>query len=122
MFSVQNLALGGFYPGLVTSMSIANIGIFDVEVIIQPVVSGGGGYVPSRRNEKPERYRVTVRVIHNGKVYEESIVVDDHAARVSAKTNGIMIFSEDTAMVSLNGIQIMEAEQIEIRAKIKDPK
>lgn len=125
MFNPLNLALGGFYPGLVTALSIANFGFFDVEVVIEPVVpsgGGGGGFYPVQRNQKPERYRVTVRVKHKGKVYSESIIVDDHEARVTAKKNGIKIFTEDLAMVSLNGIQLFESENVIIKAEFKASK
>jgi hypothetical protein len=124
MFDHKNLALGGFYPGLVTTRSIANLGTFDVEVIIPPVVpsGGGGGYFPVARNQKPERYRVTVRVSYNGKRYEDSVIVDDYEARVIAKKNGIKIFTETDPMVSLNGVQVTDQQEIIVRAKIKTAK
>lgn len=114
MFDHKNLALGGFYPGLVTTLSVANLGTFDVEVIITPVVpsGGGGGYVPISRGQKPDRYRVTVRVIHGQRRYEESVIVDDLQARVTAKVNGITVFTEDEVMISINGVQVNKSNPI----------
>ncbi len=113
MFDHKNLALGGFYPGLVTTLSVANLGTFDVEVIITPVVSGGGGgYVPVVRGQKPDRYRVTVRVIHGQRRYEESIIVDDFQARITAKMNGITEFVTDEVMISINGVQVNKSNPI----------
>lgn len=113
MFNALSLATGGLYPGLVTPFSIAMLGSFDVEVIIEPVIlGGGGGYVPAPRWQKPDRYRVTVRVYHNGKRYEETAIVDDNEARVMARMNGIEKFSEDEVMVSFNGIQVNKSNPI----------
>lgn len=110
MFNPKLLATGGFYPGLITTQAVANLGTFTVEVIIQPVVpSGGGGWVPAPLGSKPDRYRVTVRVKHNGKIYTDSAIVDDIQAKVYAKLNGIT-FSHDTVMISVNGIQQFDHE------------
>jgi hypothetical protein len=107
MFDKENLALGGLFPGLVTTNSIANLGTFTVEVIIQPVVSnGGGGWVPVSRGQRPDRYLVTVKITYDGETYETSKVVDDDRAKIDAKLNGITEFTPEEVMVSINGVQV----------------
>jgi hypothetical protein len=85
------------------------LGTFEVEVIITPVSpSSGGGWAPTPIGQKPDRYRVTVRVKHNGKLYVDSVIVDDTEARVYAKLNGIETFTENEVMISVNGVQVVD--------------
>ena len=101
------MAASGLFPGLKSTLSIANLGHFEREVIIEPVVrSGGGGYVRAPIGMKPDRYRVTVRVKFKGKWHEETRIVDDNEARVEAKINGIKVFTENDVMISVNGVQV----------------
>jgi hypothetical protein len=119
MFYHQNLALEGLFPGVSSFESIANKGHLEREVIIEPVVgNGGGGYVPVPKGQKPERYRVTVRVTINGKRYEETQIVDDNQARVLAQLSGITLFSDTETMVSVNGIQVFENTEPSIKVTI----
>jgi hypothetical protein len=124
MFSHLNFALDGMYPGLFNPMSLATGGTFETEVTIEPVVvspSGGGGYVPwtPKVSSKPDRYRVTVTVRFNGKVYTDVQIVDDTTARVFAEFHGIKKFDNETIMVSINGVQIIKEEQdVSIQVKI----
>jgi hypothetical protein len=95
MFEHKNLALQGLFPGSVTTRSIANLGVFESEVIIEPVVpsrGGGGGFSAAPLHVKPTHYRVTVRVKYNGKWYEDTQIVDEHRARVIATLKGIKNF------------------------------
>ncbi len=116
MFEHKNLAVQGLFPGQVTTRSVANLGTYEIEVIIQPVVprSGGGGFVPAPLHIKPTHYRVTVRVKYNGKWYEDTQIVDEHNASVIATLKGIKNFQTGNVMVSVNGVQIFEQEQIKI--------
>jgi hypothetical protein len=109
MFNHENFATHGLYPGFVSTRTVGNLGAFDIEVTITPVVlaPGGGGYVPSQSG-KPDRYRVVVRVKINGVWTEDVQIVDDNRARVSARFNGITEFTEDAVMVSFNGVQVKE--------------
>lgn len=93
--------------------ALANGGVFETEVIIEPVVPvSGGGYVPWSPNigAKPDRYRVTVIVKFNGRVYKDVQIVDDTAARVLAEFHGIQKFSNKSIMVSVNGVQVIKEE------------
>jgi hypothetical protein len=107
----QNLALMGLWPEAITSTSIANLGYYETEITITPVVqsSGGGGYVPSFRGT-PDRYEVKIRIKFNDKVYEDISTVTDDMARVTAELYGISEFREDNIMVAINGIQIHNSE------------
>lgn len=120
MFEHKNLAVQGLFPGQVTTRSIANLGTYETEVIIEPVIphsSGGGGwggFVPAPLHRKPTHFRVTVRIKYNGKWYEDTQIVDEKQARVIATLKGIKNFSTNNVMVSVNGVQIYEQEQITI--------
>lgn len=116
MFYHRNLALNGLYPGVTSIRSISNMGMFETTVIIEPVKSSGGGYVPVAKGEKPDRYRVTIRVIVNGKKYEETYIVDDHEARIMANVHGVMIFTEDVVMVAVNGVQVINEDEVRVIA------
>ncbi len=116
MFDHVNFAVDGLMPGFFNHASIANGGVFDVQVTIEPVIPApGGGYVPwtNASQVKPDRYRVTVVVTINGKKYSDSQVVDDNQARVIAKFNGIE-FDETTTMISVNGVQVI-GEQTQVK-------
>ena len=118
MFLHRQLATEGLNPNGLTHRGIANLGTFEVEVIIVPIphpTGGGGGY----NRPLPRQFRVTVRVRFNGKVYEDSQIVDEHRARVIAKFRGIKMFSRTSPMVSVNGIQIMEEKEIQVRVTKK---
>ena len=114
MFLHRQLATSGLHPNGLTHRGIANLGTFEVEVIIVPIpqpTGGGGGY----NRPLPRQFRVTVRVRFNGKIYEDSQIVDEHRARVIAKFRGITNFSTSSPMVSVNGVQITEEKEIQIR-------
>lgn len=87
MFNHKNFATGGLFPGLVSTRSIANLGHFDIEIIIEPVYPGtGGGFGIA----KPDKYKVTFRVTtKNGKVWNYSKTVSVATARVVARISKI---------------------------------
>lgn len=116
MFDHKNMAVEGLYPGLQSTFQIALNGVFETEVIITPVVpsNSGGGFVSAPLHLRAKHFRVTVRVKYNGKWYEDTQVVDEHQARVIAKLKGIKSFSTGNVMVSVNGVQIFEQEQIQV--------
>lgn len=84
MFDHRSLATDGLFPGLVSTFSVAIAGALLLDVIIEPIIrpSGGGGYVPGARKDK---YKVTIRVSRNGKIWKYERVVTNTAARVLAK-------------------------------------
>ena len=117
MFNHKNLAVEGMYPGMQTTFSIALRGEYETEVIITPVIpspQGGGGFVGTPLHIRARHFRVTVRIKYNGKWYEDTQVVDDKQARVIAQLKGIKSFSPGNVMVSVNGVQIFEQEQIQV--------
>lgn len=118
MFYHRNMAVNGLSPNEINTRSIANQGTFETVVIIEPVIrSSGGGYVPVPRGQKPDRYRVTIKVTINGKTHQETQIVDDLNARVTARILGIEKFEPDTVMVSINGVQVFGEAEIQVRMK-----
>ena len=114
MFYHQSMATQGLWAEFLSPRSIANLGHYETEVIITPVIqTGGGGYVPSFRG-KPDRYEVRVRVRIGDRWYEEVAIVSDDKARVSAQLHGITEFKNDTIMVSVNGVQQHTAENVTV--------
>ena len=114
MFYHQSLAVHGLWPEFLSPGSIANLGHFETEVVITPVVrTGGGGYVPSFKG-KPDRYEVRVRVRIWDKWYEEVAIVSDDKARVSAEFHGITEFKDNAVMISVNGVQQYEPEKVKV--------
>ena len=86
MFDHKNFALNGLYPGLVTTRSVANLGHFEIEVIITPPLpdhsGGGGGWVPGAR---PQKWHIKIKVTRKGKVWEYESDVNKATAKVAAK-------------------------------------
>lgn len=83
MFNHKSFATLGLYPGLVSTRSVANLGHFEVEVIIEPVQpSGGGGFAQSKPITK---YNVRIVVRSNNKVWDYQTTVNKTTARVIAK-------------------------------------
>ena len=117
MFYHKNLAVDGLFPGIISKRSVSNLGTFETTIIIEPVkpASTGGGYVPVARGEKPDRYRVTIRVVINGKRFEDTYIVDDTKARVMAALHGVDTFTEDRVMVTVNGVQVFNESEIMVK-------
>lgn len=117
MFDTRNMAMDGFYPGLTQPFSIAMLGVHETEVIITPVIpstQGGGGFVGAPLHIRAKHFKVTVRIKYNGVWYEDTQIVDEKQARVIAELKGIKSFSTGNVMVSVNGVQIFEQEQIQV--------
>lgn len=108
VFDHKNFAVDGLYPGLVTTRSIAVLGVFDIEVIIEPIRPslGGGGYVP---NSKIDKYKVTIRVsMKSGKVWNYSKVVSNTMARVVAKSLGVKL--EEKPIITIHSVRTSNPE------------
>ncbi len=119
MFQHLAGATQGLAPSLVSKRYIANLGMYDVEVIIEPVVpSGGGGYSPPTFGQRPSHFRVTVKVTFKGKVYKSVQIMTPSEARVFAKLKGIVNFTENSPMVAINGVQILEQKEIEVNVSL----
>jgi len=91
-FDHKNFATHGLYPGLVTTRSVANLGHFKLEVIIEKLPRGGpgtaGGAVRTRGRPEKDKYKVTMRVMYKTRVWEYERVVSHIAASVTAKLIG----------------------------------
>lgn len=101
MFNHKSFATGGLFPGLVTTRSIANLGAFEIEVIIEPptptpVTGGGGGY------QRPikAKYKIKIRVTRKNKVWNFESEVNDVTARVMAKILRVDLKKEPTVEVT----------------------
>jgi hypothetical protein len=88
-FDHQNFATQGLFPGLVTTRSVANLGHFKLEVIIEKLPRGGGGSADTTRLRKPraeeDKYKVTIRVMYKTRIWEYERVVSKRTAEVTAK-------------------------------------
>lgn len=85
MFDHKNFALNGLFPGLVTTRSVANLGHFEIEVIIEPVAPSGGGGFYQPLKPSITKYKVKIRVTRKGKVWEYEQIVGSTTAKVLAK-------------------------------------
>ena len=103
MFDHRNLATEGLYPGLVSTFSMAVLGLLEIEVIIEPVAPsfGGGGYggVVLPRKDK---YKLRIIVRRKGKTWNYETIITDTTARVIAK---IAKVKKKEASVVLESVQ-----------------
>ena len=78
MFYHRNLATHGLFPGVTTHRSVANLGHYEVEIIIRPVTGGGGGgtkwLTPIKDRE------IIIRVTKDGETWEASYVTSKYFA------------------------------------------
>lgn len=90
MFSHKNLALLGLFPGLVTHRSVANLGHFEIEVIVKPVqpttTGGGSGWLHPIKD-----HEVTVRITRHGKTWETTYVTSKYFADKAITVNAWLI-------------------------------
>lgn len=114
MFNHKNAAVDGLYPGMTTHRSIANLGLFDVEITIepQPSGSGGGGYY-SPLNVGPTKYKVKIRITRKGKTWEYEQIVGLTTAKVLAKVTKIKIAEPTVSLVKTSMV-----EQTEVKVKV----
>lgn len=92
MIDHRSFATDGLYPGSVSTYSIALLGSFITEVIIEPVIpqsTGGGGYLPLGRVSN--KYIIRIRIKRGSKVWEIAHEVNEYTAKVTAKFLGIKL-------------------------------
>lgn len=113
MFNHKSFATGGLFPGLVTTRSVANLGAFEIEVIIEPVSTGGGGgyHQPAKA-----KYKIKIRVTRKNKVWNFESEVNDVTARVMAKILKVELKKEPTVEVTSAKIKTNDPS---VKVKIK---
>lgn len=81
-----------------TTRSIANLGAYEVEVIIEPVrpLYGGGGFVPGAPLDK---YKIKIRITKDGKSWRYEQTVSNRSARVLARLLRVKMPEEPTITV-----------------------
>lgn len=87
-FYHANMALQGLHPDYLTTYSVATMGHFTVDVIIEPVtpergVGSAGG--AARSSSPKDKYKVTIRVSYKDRQWSYESVVDRQEASVMAK-------------------------------------
>lgn len=120
MFDHRNFSVSGLFPGLVTSRSIANLGTFEIEVIIEPVYpgTGGGGYSYTPAGITKDKYKVKIRITRKGKVWEYEKIVGSTTAKVVAKVIGIKV-AEPT--VHITSKSMVEQTEVKVIANVHSP-
>jgi len=109
VFDHKNLAVDGLFPGLATHMSIANLGSFGVQVIIEPVsYGGGGGYVTAPTGFKTDKYRIRIIVTRKGKRWSYERIVSTNTAKVIAKLAKIEL---NVPSISVGNITVNESAE-----------
>lgn len=87
-FDHESMATQGLFPGKVTTRSIANLGHFKLEVIIEKLPRGGAGTAgrTTKLRNRPEKdkYKITMRVYYKTRVWEYEAVVGVVRAKVMA--------------------------------------
>jgi hypothetical protein len=118
MFYHQNLALNGLFPGITTHRSVANLGHFEIEVIITPVPysMGGGGYSYTPTGVGTDKYSIKIRITRKGKVWDYEKIVGVTTAKVFAKVIGKKI---TTPTISVLSTSMVEQVAPIIKVKIK---
>lgn len=103
----KSYATEGLYPGLVTTQSVANLGSYIFEVIIEklpvgPPGSAGGATDLSRKKDK---YKVTMRVRHKDRVWEYERIVGPKTAQVAARLIGKKLNEPDVQVKSVTVVE-----------------
>lgn len=109
VFDHRNFATQGLYPGLVSTRSVANLGHFEIQVIIEPVSQGGGGWAPVGLSY--DKYRIRIIVTRKGKTWEYEQIVSSTTAKIVAKVLKKKV-AEPT--ISVNS-RIIESNEPEIK-------
>lgn len=116
MFDHKNFALNGLFPGLVSTRSVANLGHFEIEVIIEPVPSGGGGggfYQPQK--QVITKYKVKIRITRKGKVWAYEKIVGTTTAKVIAK---LLKKKVEIPIVSVSNTSMVEQTEPQIKVTV----
>lgn len=114
MFDHRNFAVHGLYPGLVSIRSIANLGQFDIEIIIEPEVPSLGGSAGSSAYVKPSKtkYTLKIRVNRKDKTWEYESKISQTTAKVIAK-----FLKQELPSVELINANVVEKEQPAVEVK-----
>jgi hypothetical protein len=106
----RNFALLGLFPGLVSTRSVANLGQFEFEIIIEPEVPslGGGAYL----SPAPTKYILTIRVSRKGKTWELKSKISNVTAKVIAK-----FMRRELPEVNITNVSVtpQETPQVEVK-------
>ena len=115
-FDHKNYALGGLFPGLVTTMSVANLGALSIGVSITPIVDFGGGGFEHPAGSRNNKYKVKFIISRNGKKWEYEQIVGETTAKVIAKVTGQKVTSPT---LKLNSISMVEQSSPIVKVKLK---
>ncbi len=110
VFDHKNFATQGLFPGLVTTRSVANLGHFEIQVIIEPI-GAGGGWVPV--GPQIDKYRVRIIITRKGKKWEYEQIVGSTMAKVAAR-----ILNTKIAEPSITLGAIKESKEPEIKVNV----
>jgi len=107
-FDHQNFATHGLYPGLVTTRSVANVGHFKLEVIIELLPDGppgsAGGAISTRGRPKKDKYKVTIRVMYKTRIWELERELGQNMANVTAKFLGTELPEDPNVSVTVHTV------------------
>lgn len=85
MFDHRSYATEGLFPGLVSTRSIANLGAFIFEVIIELVEPAAGRSPIARPQYEKDKYKITIRVRHKDRIWSIDSVVSKLTAQIAAR-------------------------------------
>ena len=116
MIDHRNFALNGLFPGLVTTRSVANLGAFEVQVIIEPVQDlGGGGYSYHPYSPQLDKYKIRIIVTRKNKKWEYETIVGSTTAKIAAR-----ILNKKVAEPSIKVVtNIRDSEQPTVKVTVK---
>lgn len=115
MFFHRNMATHGLFPGIVSTRSIANLGHFEIEVIVTEEGAGGGGgsiaahpgiYVPWKG--KPQQRKKSVQIVvkfSKDQVWRRAYVIDSRGADMLVKVINIVNAATVRLSVAVSHIQ-----------------
>ena len=101
MFDHRSYATEGLFPGLVTTRSIANLGAFIFEVIIEPVLGGAGRSPIARPRYEKDKYKITIRVRHKDRVWSIESIVGKLTAQIAARLLRTKLIEPEVAVTSV---------------------
>lgn len=111
-FFHRNFATHGLFPGITSHRSVANLGQYEIEIIVKPVTptvgGGGGGWLHPIKDRE-----ITIRITKNGETWETTQVTSKYFAdgliKVFAKLVGFRTLTSNIVVRIKNfGINIKE--------------
>ena len=108
MFDHRSYATEGLFPGLVSTRSVANLGAYIFEVIIE-LLPGGAGRSPiaGQRHEK-DKYKITIRVRHKDRVWSIESIVGKLTAQIAARLLRTKLVEPEVAVTSVTVAESVE--------------